>query len=265
VRAALAALLKEFRAIAPQVKWARPENMHLTLKFLGETDSSKLTAMQAALSAIRSSQSVTLHFRGLGFFPNAKRAKVFWAGMEASPKPAVARGGDRPGHAPNLVSLWKTAPSPRISRWRAFSLPAFPIGSLPPRKKLPHAISVRSLPHEFHLIESKLKTRRGGVHYSAILPVRRGGLSLDGREVCQPLCCFSCSPISSARFPLGCFSRGSLAVATYGNPAAAISAQANVARVAGPLPGILTLVFDAPKAPSPSCSRRISALIVPRP
>ena len=37
IRAAYTTLLKEFRATAPQAKWARAENLHVTLKFLGET------------------------------------------------------------------------------------------------------------------------------------------------------------------------------------------------------------------------------------
>ena len=39
IRSGFAALLKEFRVIAPQLKWVRAENLHVTLKFLGETDS----------------------------------------------------------------------------------------------------------------------------------------------------------------------------------------------------------------------------------
>ncbi len=42
VRRNLAVLLREFRAISPETKWVRPENLHLTLKFLGETDPVKL-------------------------------------------------------------------------------------------------------------------------------------------------------------------------------------------------------------------------------
>ncbi len=84
IRGAFAALLDEFSAIAPQVKWVRAENLHVTLKFLGQTDPGKLPALHGALSTVRSNQPVHLEFRGLGFFPNERRPKVFWAGMEAT-------------------------------------------------------------------------------------------------------------------------------------------------------------------------------------
>jgi len=165
VRAALAALLKEFRAIAPQVKWVRPENMHLTLKFLGETDSSKLTAMQAALSEIRSSQSVTLHFRGLGFFPNAKRAKVFWAGMESSPNlPALAAEIDQAMHKLGFpLEDRPFTPHLTLARFQ-------PPGLLPKIAAAAQEDASREfgslIAREFHLIESKLKP--AGAEYTTL-------------------------------------------------------------------------------------------------
>ncbi len=165
VRAALAALLKEFRAMAPQVKWVRPENMHLTLKFLGETDSSKLTAMQAVLSAIRSSQPNTLHFRGLGFFPNAKRARVLWAGMEASPNlPALATEIDQAMH--KLGFPLEDRPfTPHMT------LARFQPPGLPPKLAAAAQESASRefgslIAREFHLIESKLKP--AGAEYTTL-------------------------------------------------------------------------------------------------
>lgn len=85
VRENLAAAIREMRSIAPQPKWVRPENLHVTLKFLGETPAEKLDAVRTALSAVRSVQPVELRFHGLGFFPNDKRPHVFWAGITSSP------------------------------------------------------------------------------------------------------------------------------------------------------------------------------------
>ena len=84
IRNGLAIFIKELRAIAPQAKWVRAENLHVTLKFLGHTDSTRLTAIENALSAIHDADPVTLAFRGLGFFPNEKRPRVFWARMDPS-------------------------------------------------------------------------------------------------------------------------------------------------------------------------------------
>src|SRR5207245_6930063 len=84
VRENLAALLKALRAVSPQTRWVRPENLHLTLKFMGEVPETKLAAIRSALAGVRSDQPTTVDFRGLGFFPNEKRPRVFWAGIEAS-------------------------------------------------------------------------------------------------------------------------------------------------------------------------------------
>lgn len=80
----LSTLIASLRAITREPRWVRAENLHVTLKFLGEVAESKLAAVQTALGGIRSHQAVTLAVRGLGFFPNEKKPRVFWAGIEAS-------------------------------------------------------------------------------------------------------------------------------------------------------------------------------------
>jgi len=85
VRENLAALIAQLCAISREPRWVRPENLHVTLQFLGEVGEEKVDAVRAALGKIHSQQAVTLEFRGLGFFPNDKHPRVFWAGIEASP------------------------------------------------------------------------------------------------------------------------------------------------------------------------------------
>lgn len=85
VRENLAALLEALRAISKEPSWVRPANLHVTLKFLGEVADAKLEAVRTALGVIHSEQAAELEFRGLGFFPNEKHPRVFWAGIEASP------------------------------------------------------------------------------------------------------------------------------------------------------------------------------------
>jgi len=165
VRAALATLLKDFRVIAPQVKWVRAENMHITLKFLGETDSSKLTALQAALSAIRSSQPVRFDFRGLGFFPNEKRAKVFWAGMEASPNlQALAAEIDQAMH--KLGFPLEDRPfTPHLTLAR-FQPPGLPQRIAAAAQESASREFGSLIAREFRLIESKLKP--AGAEYTTL-------------------------------------------------------------------------------------------------
>jgi RNA 2',3'-cyclic 3'-phosphodiesterase len=90
VRDNLAALINELRAADAsssknKARWVRPENLHVTLKFIGNVDAGKIDPIRDALAEVCSGSAVALHFRGLGFFPNEKRPRVLWAGIEASP------------------------------------------------------------------------------------------------------------------------------------------------------------------------------------
>jgi len=76
--------LRELCGGAPGARWVRAENLHVTLKFIGEMPETKLDALRKELQGVRSESPVALDFRGLGFFPNEKHPRVFWAGMEAS-------------------------------------------------------------------------------------------------------------------------------------------------------------------------------------
>ena len=85
----LAALIEELRAADAaatknKARWVRAENLHLTLKFIGNVDAGKLDTIRAALGEVSASGAVELRFRGVGFFPNEKRPRVLWAGIVAS-------------------------------------------------------------------------------------------------------------------------------------------------------------------------------------
>lgn len=67
------------------VKWVPRENLHLTLKFLGEIDRKTLNATAIALrETCASFQSFKISFRGMGVFPHPKQPKVLWCGIEAN-------------------------------------------------------------------------------------------------------------------------------------------------------------------------------------
>jgi RNA 2',3'-cyclic 3'-phosphodiesterase len=84
VKEEISALLEQLRAASPQTSWVRSENLHVTLKFIGEAPETKLGAICDALSTIRSGRPATLDFRGLGYFPGEKHPRVLWAGIAAS-------------------------------------------------------------------------------------------------------------------------------------------------------------------------------------
>jgi len=84
VRRALAELIAQLKPKSRAARWVRPESMHVTLKFLGHTDGHKLDSIRAVLATIHSKRPVELHFRGIGFFPNERRPRVIWSGIEAA-------------------------------------------------------------------------------------------------------------------------------------------------------------------------------------
>jgi 2'-5' RNA ligase len=97
VRENLVTLIGELRAADAsssknKARWVRPENLHVTMKFIGHVEAGKLDPIRAALGDVRSEQPVELRFRGLGFFPNEKRPRVFWVGIDASPNLALLAG-----------------------------------------------------------------------------------------------------------------------------------------------------------------------------
>jgi 2'-5' RNA ligase len=67
----------------PGVKWVSPESIHLTLKFLGNIAADKIEAVTGVMTeSVRGIVPFRLSARGLGVFPNPKRAQVVWVGME---------------------------------------------------------------------------------------------------------------------------------------------------------------------------------------
>jgi RNA 2',3'-cyclic 3'-phosphodiesterase len=76
VQAELAALA----APVPGVRWTPAENIHLTLRFLGETDPEKQERFSAALAGVRVEPFI-LPVGTVGIFPTRGPAKVLWAGV----------------------------------------------------------------------------------------------------------------------------------------------------------------------------------------
>lgn len=84
VREALQELVRQLQRASADVRWVRREGMHLTLKFIGEVPEEKLPLIQEALGEVASPAVVELEFRSLGYFPNERRPRVLWVGVQAS-------------------------------------------------------------------------------------------------------------------------------------------------------------------------------------
>lgn len=158
-------MVEALRTISKEPRWARPENLHVTLKFLGEVPETKLDAVRTALAQIRSEQAVRLEFRGLGFFPNEKHPRVFWAGIEAFPN-LRRLAEDIEGAMEKLgISREQRPFSPHLTLAR-FERPGMP-------EKLRSAIAENARrdfgtlqTSKFYLIQSKLKP--SGAEYTTV-------------------------------------------------------------------------------------------------
>jgi 2'-5' RNA ligase len=65
------------------IKWVSEEQIHLTLRFIGDADGSVLQDIVSALSSLEI-QSFLLKPAGVGFFPPKGTPKVLWAGLETN-------------------------------------------------------------------------------------------------------------------------------------------------------------------------------------
>jgi 2'-5' RNA ligase len=113
IRERLATEVERLRPLARDVAWTARDNVHLTLKFLGEVDHARLGTLGEALArATASCSSFSLVIERLGAFPSLSRPRVLWAGV-----------GEGAGAAGALAGLVEAALAPLgfPGQTRAFS------------------------------------------------------------------------------------------------------------------------------------------------
>ena len=89
VRAALSELSDQLKKTCPNARWVGQGGVHVTLKFIGEVSAEQVEEIRRALGELPSFSPIEVRFAGLGFFPGARRPRVFWAGVEAGPQLAT--------------------------------------------------------------------------------------------------------------------------------------------------------------------------------
>jgi RNA 2',3'-cyclic 3'-phosphodiesterase len=86
------------------VKWVRPENIHLSLKFLGDVEETRepelRTALQRAAGTRGEPRPLTLQITGFGVFPDYHRPRVLWAGVTPEPGLELLQHGVEQAFAP---------------------------------------------------------------------------------------------------------------------------------------------------------------------
>ncbi|MEK7742474.1 MAG: RNA 2',3'-cyclic phosphodiesterase [Nitrospirota bacterium] len=77
--------IEKLKAAGADVKWIPPENLHLTLKFLGDTTEELLKSINERLISLsKSHDRFSLQISGAGAFPNIKYPRVVWLGVHDS-------------------------------------------------------------------------------------------------------------------------------------------------------------------------------------
>lgn len=76
-------LQTNLRKTKADVSWVKPQNVHITLKFLGEVKEEKIEEVyQAVEASVAGTKNFQANLQGLGGFPNLKRPRVIWIGID---------------------------------------------------------------------------------------------------------------------------------------------------------------------------------------
>ena len=165
LRDSLARLNRAQSKTDTEIRWTKPEGIHLTLKFLGEIPQATVSKVVESLSTISAFESFRVEVKGFGFFPGASRPQVLWAGVEAPPALAqlardIEEAMEKIGFAPEKRNY-----SPHLTLAR-FKIPR----PRPEFRSLVEAQSQISMGRfeaaEFFLFESKLSA--GGSKYGKV-------------------------------------------------------------------------------------------------
>ena len=78
---ALDSFLKPLRPTA-KLSWTRLDNLHITTQFIGEWPEERLDEIKQALAGVPARGAIDIAVKGIGWFPNDRRPRVFWAGIE---------------------------------------------------------------------------------------------------------------------------------------------------------------------------------------
>jgi 2'-5' RNA ligase len=73
----------EVRKSPLDVRWVRPESIHLTMVFMGGVASEQIPSMGEAVSAVCSAHgSFNISLKPMGCFPNTRNPRVVWLGID---------------------------------------------------------------------------------------------------------------------------------------------------------------------------------------
>jgi 2'-5' RNA ligase len=94
VRGRAARLQQSLAESGANVRWVERDNIHLTLKFLGEIEDVQVAAVCRVLQQVAAgSEPFELEVTGVGAFPNAERPRTLWVGIDGGADALIAMHG----------------------------------------------------------------------------------------------------------------------------------------------------------------------------
>jgi len=83
IRRQAARLIERLSESEDRIKWVAADNLHLTLKFLGDVDNTQVPDVcQVIRDVCQDYEPFDLAFEGVGAFPSLQRARILYAGVE---------------------------------------------------------------------------------------------------------------------------------------------------------------------------------------
>ncbi len=175
IRRRISGFAEGVQGFAPEARWVGPETLHITVKFIGEFPESDVQRLKQALQEVRGAPA-NISFRGYGFFPTPKAARVFWVGMEADANlgllatavdRATASLGIATEERPFKPHLTLARAGSGRPQWKAGDGPSGTFRRLQEKlAALPAAEFGTMTAHEFFLYESKLSP--AGARYTKL-------------------------------------------------------------------------------------------------
>jgi len=81
------AAVASLRELEPGLAWVPAHKLHLTMKFLGDADENSVSALMAASDAVAARhRPFEMELGGVGAFPNFRRPRVVWLGVDPDPR-----------------------------------------------------------------------------------------------------------------------------------------------------------------------------------
>lgn len=81
IKKSIGSFMQDLRKVKADLKWVEPENLHLTVQFLGNVSEEQVADVVEALKrSVAGIAPFTLKLSGVGVFPARERPRVFWVG-----------------------------------------------------------------------------------------------------------------------------------------------------------------------------------------